>query len=163
MSGCRASAAVVVIVYCMLTGCGLPPVNPPPVGDTDGYKTFFVGEQNIYPSPQGDCESEEHIDITTDAFVMALRTRVPAWQGVHATDLQPACMEGKCAEPSDYVEGSYSWPEGTPLHGLKGEDHLWGDSRTISVFSGHGAHDALSFRRPTVTPDGSGRLHATTS
>lgn len=75
-------------------GCGLPPSTPPPLGDTDGYKTFFAGEQNNYGSPIGNCPTAGFIDITLDDFRQALEGRSPPWQGVYeAISNQHACLQ----------------------------------------------------------------------
>ena len=137
--------------FLVLVGCGLPPVENPGLGlDTDGYEQFYVDEQAFYTQPIGGCSVETPLTPLADDVRDALEEK--GWFGMIGEDANDICsMPGhKCAIPTDYVEEQDDQPDG-----LVGHDGLYGDAATFSVFTGHGAHNLLAYRRPSVTPGGS--------
>lgn len=141
----------VVFVVVGVVGCNLPPVEDPSVGwSTDGYEQFFVGEQAFYTAPIGGCSVETPLTPLADNVRDALVAR--GWSGVLGEDANDICtMPGhKCTMPADYVEQQGAQPDG-----LVGQDSFYGDAATLSIFSGHGAHNVMAFRRPSTLPGGS--------
>lgn len=133
------------IALAFLAGCGLPVGSEIPTtgaGGT-GYPTYYIGEQNFYNAPFDGCMENTHLAVVGAQLNTALKSM--AWIGQYGQDHNP-CDVPKCAEPADYVEGSAVF-----ANALQGADHLWADNATFAVFAGHGAHDALEFRRSNVT------------
>jgi hypothetical protein len=135
---------------CIIGACGIPlGVEQPPSGGTDGYEMFFIDEQAFYTTPIGGCPSETPLTPLGDDLRDALNEK--GWLGSLGEDANDICGTPghRCAQPSDFVEAGNAQPDG-----LVGRDSVWGDAATLTVYTGHGAHDLLRFRRPSHTPGG---------
>ena len=143
------TASMIVVLSAAGCGLSLPPVDPTGAGATDGYEEFFIDEQGVYTQPQGGCPTETPLYLLGDGMRDALNLK--GWYGSLGEDVEDDCtMAGhRCAEPTDFVESQNAQPDA-----LVGWDSTWADGATLSVYSGHGAHNLIRFRRPSYTPGG---------
>lgn len=142
-----AQRAAAMLLACVSNSCVITSTENPVGAATDGYEIFFIEEQGAYPFPIGSCQSDTPVSYWGDSLDGALRGR--GWVGTRAMDPSDQCGGAKphCAEPADFAES-----QDVHTYGLVGKDHLWADAATLSVFMGHGTHNLIAYRRPTITP-----------